>query len=244
MLDIPADRRLGFGVFDNAGPDDDAAALAKQCKLAAASAYGTAGPEFVRRLIAGGVTADDVRTLVRDFVAANVPPGADGQVIRAAQRLGLIAAAGEFATKFGLTGWEPGEARAAAAWALRQWIEGRGGAEAAEVRQAIQTVRRFIEAHGEARFDNLDDLDARPVPNRAGWRKGAGEDRRWLVPPEVWKSDVCAGLNAKLVAGVLADRGMLAKASDGNQKVEKIAGTPKRVYAITPRIFDGGEFDD
>ena len=29
--------------------------------------------------------------------------------------------------------------------------------------------------------------------------------------------------------------------SDGYQKVEKIAGTPKRVYVVTPRIFDGGD---
>ena len=73
-------------------------------------------------------------------------------------------------------------------------------------------MRHFIEAHGEARFDSFDDPDARPVQNRAGWRKDAGEDRRWLILPEVWKSDVCAGLDAKYVARVLADRGMLAKA--------------------------------
>ena len=50
MLDIPADR--GFGVFDHAGPDGDAGKLAKAFKQAALSAYGVAGPEFVRRMIA------------------------------------------------------------------------------------------------------------------------------------------------------------------------------------------------
>ena len=35
MLDIPADRGLGFGVFDFVGAGDDAAALAKRCKVAA-----------------------------------------------------------------------------------------------------------------------------------------------------------------------------------------------------------------
>ena len=43
MLDIPAARPCG--VFDQAGPNGDAADLAKQCKLAATSAYGTAGTE-------------------------------------------------------------------------------------------------------------------------------------------------------------------------------------------------------
>jgi putative DNA primase/helicase len=238
MLDIPAAR--AFGVFDHAGPDGDAADFAKRCKLAATSFFGTAGPEFVRQLMSEDVRGDDVRTMVNDFVEAEVPGGADGQVDRAAQRLGLISAAGELATAFGLTGWREGEARDAAAWALKRWIEGRGGTEPAEVRQAVETVRHFIEAHGEARFDSLDDTDARPVPNRAGWRKGAGEDRRWLILPEVWKQDVCAGLDPKFVASVLADRGALARGSDGNVRVERIAGTTKRVYVITPQIFDGG----
>jgi len=237
MLGIPA--AGPFGVFDSAGPENDAAALARACKLAARSAYGTAGPEFVWRLIADGVTGNEVRGMVDDFVATRVSRDADGQVDRAAQRLGLVAAAGKLATEFGLTPWQEGEAREAAAWALEQWIKGRGGTDPAEVRQAIAQVRLFIEAHGAARFDDLGKCDARPAPNRAGWRKGAGEDQRWLIPPEVWKAEVCAGLDAKFVARVLASRGMLEKGGDGNLKVERIEGVSRRVYVVTPRIFDG-----
>jgi uncharacterized protein (DUF927 family) len=239
MLDIPASRLCG--VFDHAGPEGDAAVLANTCKLAAVSAYGSAGPEFVRRLIAEDVRGDDVRAMVADFVTTQLPPGADGQVDRAARRLGLIAAAGELATNFGLTAWREGEARDAAAWALMQWIAERGGTEPEETSQAIAQVRHFIEMHGEARFDNLDDVDGRPVTNRAGWRKGVGDDRRWMVPPETWRAEVCVGLDPKFVAGVLASLGVLAKGSDGNMRVERIAGTTKRVYVVTPRIFAGGE---
>jgi uncharacterized protein (DUF927 family) len=239
MLDIPADRGRGSGVFDHQGPDGDAADFAKRCKLAAVSSYGTAGPEFVRRLFAKDVGGGDVRAMVNDFVAAEVQAGADGQVDRAAQRLGIIAAAGELATAMGVTGWREGEARAAAAWALRRWIEARGGTEPDEVRQAVEAVRHFIEAHGEARFDSVDDPGSRAVLNRAGWRKGAGDDRRWLILPEVWKQDVCAGLDPKFVAGELAKRGALTRGSDGNTRVEKIAGTPKRVFVVTPLIFEG-----
>lgn len=119
MLDIAADR--GCGVFDHAGPDNDAGKVAKAFKQAALSAYGLAGPEFVRRLIDQQVTADDVRDLVGDFMSAHVRPGADGQVDRAGQRFALIAAAGELATMMGVTPWRAGEATAAAAWALTQW---------------------------------------------------------------------------------------------------------------------------
>jgi putative DNA primase/helicase len=239
LLDIPAQR--AHGVFDHRGPDGDPASLAKAFKLAATSAYGTAGPEFVRRLIDERVTGDDVRAFVASFVKGHVPKGADGQIDRAAHRLGLSAAAGEFATDFGLTAWREGEATEAAAWALTAWIAGRGGTEPAEVSQAVSTVRRFIENHGDARFDNLDDSDAKPVGNRAGWRKGSGEDRRWLIPTETWKAEVCAGLDANFVASVLGERGMLERSGDGWQKTMRIDGRLQRVRAVTPRIFDGGE---
>lgn len=185
MLDVPADRGKGFGAFDHGGPDNDAGKLARAFKHAAGLAYGAAGPEFVRRLIKAGITGDDVRERVADFTAKNVPAGSDGQIVRAAQRIGLIAAAGELATSIGIIAWKHGEATAAAAWALGRWIDGRGGTEPAEVRQAIEQVRLFVEQHGESRFDRTDNDGARPVNNRAGWRRGFGPDRHWLIPSEL-----------------------------------------------------------
>ena len=232
MLDIPAAR--AFGVFDHAGPDDDPANLAKACKNTTQSAYGTTGPEFVRRLISDGVSGCDVRLMIDDFVAAEIPGGADGQIVRAAQRLGIIAAAGELATKFGLTGWREGEARGAAAWALTQWIDGRGGNEPAEVRQAVEQVRLKIEAHGESRFQSLDDPHAIPVNNRLGWR--------WFVPSQTWKDEICAGLDAQFVARTLAGRGMLRR-QGGNllQCTVNIGGDQRvRAYVLTVAILDGG----
>jgi len=122
LLDITADRGLGFGVFDNGGPQGDAGALSRAIKSAAIRAYGVAGPEFVRRIIAKRVTGDDVRTMVSEFVKDECPAGADGQVERVAHRLGLIAAAGEIAIGIGVVPWKAGEARRAAAWALRAWL--------------------------------------------------------------------------------------------------------------------------
>ncbi len=209
MLDIPAERPCG--VFDHAGPEGDAGALAKAFKLAAISSYGTAGPAFVRGLIDDEVTGEDIRGMISGFVATYAPAGADGQIDRAAQRFGLIAAAGELATAMGITPWQEGEARTAAAWALGQWIEQRGGTEPAEVRQAIEQVRLFIEQHGESRFEALDATEPRVVLNRAGWRKGSGADRQWFIPSGPWRDDVCRGLDSKLVARVLAQGAHVGK---------------------------------
>jgi putative DNA primase/helicase len=76
MLDIQADRGKGFGAFDHSGTDNDAGALAKAFKHAAISAYGTAGPEFVRQIIAEGVDeiGQTVRNAVADFLETACPP--------------------------------------------------------------------------------------------------------------------------------------------------------------------------
>jgi uncharacterized protein (DUF927 family) len=241
MLDMSADRGKRFGAFSSAGSFPDAGQLADACKEEAEENYGTAGPEFVRRLLRLGlkVVETRLRERVAVFVEAVVPKGSDGQVTRVAKLLGLIGAGGDLATELDITPWKEGRATAAAKWAFQRWLAQRGGGEAAEIRQAVETVRLFIEQYGESRFDPLDVSEFRPAINRAGWRTGSGSMQQWLIPPEVWKSEVCDGLDPILVARVLAENQMLKRAADGFQSVVKINGTSKRVYIITARIFDG-----
>ena len=111
-----------------------------------------------------------------------------------------------------------------------------GGAEAGEVQAAISQVRLFIEQHGDSRFESIGTQD-RAVSNRAGWRKGDGSERQWLIPPETWKSEVAVGLNPTLVARVLAERGMLIRAGDGFQCVERFQNIPQRVYVLTASVL-------
>jgi uncharacterized protein (DUF927 family) len=250
MLDIPADAGHGYGVFDNAGAHDDPGKLAEAIKLAATNAYGVAGPAFVRCLIDEDIpeVTGRIRAMIADFVEAHVPAQADAQVRRAAERLALIGAAGELACSWGIVLWHEGQALQSAAQALEDWIELRGGSTAAEETQALAQVRHFFEAHGEARFQALGqtvdptfDLGDRPVANRTGWRKGAGEQREWWVLPEVWKAEVCKGLDPTATARLLAHKGMLR----GPEKEKKFARTertplgPRRVYVITAAILAG-----
>ena len=91
-------------------------------------------------------------------------------------------------------------------------------------------MRLFIEQHGDARFVSVDDADARPVPNRAGYRKGNGAEREWWVLPEVWRAEICAGQDAQFVARALAERGMLRRQAEGLQCKVRV-GT--QTFALT-----------
>jgi putative DNA primase/helicase len=151
MIDIKADRK--FGAFDDL-KGLKPVPLAAACKHEATTHYGTAGPAFVRRLIEDGVTGENIRTRVLNFGREQLSVWRDvsGQAARVAERFGLIAAAGELAIEFGIVPWRKGEARAAAATFLRQWLEARGGAKPFEDRQAVVQVRGFIKRFGESRF--------------------------------------------------------------------------------------------
>jgi len=104
-------------------------------------------------------------------------------------------------------------------------------------------VRLFIEQHGDSRFDPADNVEAKPSPNRAGWRKGEGEEREWLIPPETWKAEICAGLDSGFVARTLAKHGLIERTSDGFQPVRRIGGSSKRVCVVNVRIFAGSDHD-
>jgi putative DNA primase/helicase len=239
LVDIPADAGKGFGAFDNGGAIKDAKVLAEQIQNAAQTSYGTAGPEFVRRLIADGLhrTPDDIRAMIAAFRTKYAPKGADSQVLRVADRFGLVAAAGELACDLGIVPWNQGEALEAASRCFADWFDSRGGVEAGEVQAAISQVRLFIEQHGDSRFEPVVGIPDRPVSNRAGWRRGDGSEREWLVPPETWKSEVAVGHDPTLVARALADREMLKRAPDGYQCVERVQGRSQRVYVVKASIL-------
>jgi putative DNA primase/helicase len=236
LVDIPADAGKGLGVFDSGGVAGDPKALADRIKAAAQTWYGTAGPEFVRRLIADGIRASDIKDMINAFKNSNAPSGADGQVLRVVDRFGLVAAAGELACDLKVVPWKRGEAIEASRRCFVDWCDSRGGGEAGEVQAAISKVRLFIEQHGDARFDPVEMQD-RAVNNRAGWRRGEGPKREWLIPTETWKTEVTFGHDPKLVAWVLAERGFLRRAPDGYQRVERIHGTSQRVYVVTSNIL-------
>ena len=157
LVDIPADTGEGFGAFDSAGIHNDPKLLADQIKAAAQTSYGTAGPEFIRRLIAEGIhkNPDDIRTMIDAFRQNHAPKEADGQVLRVMDRFGLVAAAGELACDLGIVPWQKGDALEAARRCFTDWFDIRGGAEAGEVQTAISQVRLFIENHGDSRFEPI-----------------------------------------------------------------------------------------
>jgi uncharacterized protein (DUF927 family) len=251
IVDIPADAGAGHGVFENLHGFSSGDALARHLKAATANYYGTAIGAYLKLLTKDFDEIAPIVTTHREaFVKKHCPTGADGQVSRVAARFGLIAAGGEMATSLGILPWPQGEATRAAERCFKSWFEGRDGAGPAEEQEAISTVRRFVELHGMSRFEAMGELARRDsvgepieqrIINRVGFRRKAENGgTEFLVLPEAWRTEICAGLNPKTVAKALMKRGMLRPDSEGKlQCVVRLPGfgKPARCYIITEEII-------
>ena len=243
LLDIAADGRT-HGAFDTLHGAQDGAAFAHRLRSATAMHYGTVGPAFVAAFIENRqdaiTTARSAIASFRDLAAQRLNLTNDeGQIIRATDRLGTIAAAGELATAWGLTGWAPGAAINAALDLLGEWIDGRGGSGAAEAREALERVRAFLVAHGDARFQPVTKADDyRVVNNRAGWRDGT----TFYIATDTWK-EIHKGTDPTRAAHHLRDAGVLVP-GDGKNLAKRaphsIDGRP-RVYTVIADILGSGD---
>jgi uncharacterized protein (DUF927 family) len=220
--------------------------------------HGTAARGFLARLAATWATAErELRETLaearRDFLAANLPADATEQARTVVNRFALVAAAGEMAVDMGVLPWPAGEATRAAAAGLAAWLTGRGSAASGEDAAAWRQVRAFIERHGEARFGLIiHDVegqrvmgdDGRAIHLRAGWRiqpRGGGGGWLYLILPEVWRAEVCAGLDPQQAARALQRTGHLHGGDGKNLARKEWVPSERRqlrVYAVDGSILE------
>ncbi|SEF56412.1 DUF927 domain-containing protein [Nitrosomonas ureae] len=246
MADIPADAGKGWGCFENLHGFDDGDKFAKALGLAVNKYYGTAFPAFIEQVLKNRESLRDSLADARlKFEKATLTNAASGQAQRVAARFAIAGAAGELATDWGITGWQPGEAMQAAITCFKAWLQAFGGEGNKEDRTMIEQVRHFLELHGEARFTDIDrsvtkDDHAPRTMNKAGFRdKDAEGNLEYYCYPEVFKAEICKGFDYRAVARLLIERGYMRKGEGRNlqPKVRLPGDGDKRVFHILPAIW-------
>lgn len=245
LVDIPADAGAGLGAFEGLHDAPSPGAFAEELRQATARRHGTPIRRFLD-LLASRYAGDaaglhELLRAERDhFVAEHLPKNASGQVRSVCLRFALVAAAGNLATAFGLTGWPDDEADRAAAVCFRAWLNRRGSIGDHEIEAGIRQVVAYIEAHGSSRFEAAWDAGAERVINRSGFRRRE-ENSPWqyMVLPEQWRNEVTKGCDASGVARAMADRGLIIAAGDG--KLPKLVKVPgygtMRLYVLATGIL-------
>ncbi len=243
LADIHADAQAGAGIVEELHDASDAAELVERISDGAHHCHGAVGVEWLQHVVRDRAQlAQSLVDQMRDFVASVVPADASGQVHRVARRFALVSMAGELAIHYGLTGWTVGESQWAARACFASWLEGFGGADNHEERNMLAQVRRFFELHGASRFEDMASPQEQRIVNRAGFfRQGIQGAREFLVLPEAYRNDVCAGLDVKATTHALLARGWIAPGSDGRMTQKPRLpglGTASRVYVFTPRMWE------
>lgn len=257
LAEIPADAGAGLGVFENLHDYADGSQFAKALDRAARRQYGTAFHAFVAELAKHQEAAPDlIREAQRKFEAACLDGAAHGQARRVAGRFALVGAAGELATKWGITGWQPGEAMQAARTCFAAWLSRRGGQGNQEEKAMLRQVREFIRRKGESAFTDWDrpandtEKHAPGKPDRAGYRRGCqdaeGSDaQEYFLFNEAWRGVVCKGYDAAAVGRLLVAKGYCRKGSEADRPWLVRESLPTegraRVVHILPALFDSDD---
>ncbi len=243
IVDIPADAGAGLGIFEDLHGFGNGQLFADHLIKISGKLYGTPIRAFLDRVVRD--TERCVSTVKRhqaDFLGKYCPTDSDGQIRRVASRFGLVAAAGDLAIALGVLPWSPGVAEQGAASCFKAWLDERGTTGPAEIAAGIAQVRKFLEMHGDSRFANWEGDTERNwhVINRAGIRKQVSEGAEFFILPEVWRSDVCAGFDAGLIARELKKRGWLIP-DRSDDKVQSVHRLPdigrKRVYHMSAKFL-------
>lgn len=250
LVDIPAEVDGGHGAFEQLQGQANGAAFSAVLKEAASRVYGSPWRPWLEWLAKQDPTrvAVDLKAAIDRFRAMHVAKGADGQVIRVAERFGLVAAAGELASKAKLTGWKTGEATSAAAACFTAWMIERGGHGSAEDAALLAQVRSFLEANGESRFEPVSGYKGPPIRDRAGFiRRNGIEQREYLVLPEQFKM-ICGGYRKDRAIQALINAGWLIPepyAGTGPKRTtqrENLAELGRvRVYVLSAGAIHGAE---
>jgi uncharacterized protein (DUF927 family) len=251
MADIPADAGKGFKLFEDihglTNAQGNGARFADTLKCFARQFYGAVGVEYLEKLVANGSTAivPQVSKTMDFFIKICVPNDADGQVMRVARRFALVAAAGELATCFGLTGWQSHESIDAVRCCFESWLSVFGGAKDREERQILERVHLFLLENAESRFQDSSESNGRPIQKRAGFCLKGAKENLYLVEPAVMRNEILRGLSVKLAEQVLIQKGWLLPAKDSatQSKYVKLLEKTFRCYVLTSDVLSGSGED-
>lgn len=243
LADIEADPGCGMGIFETIHDEASPASLALSLNKSASRYYGAVGMDWLQQVVANqhGI-GRFITSILQKFIDVVIKPDSNGQIIRVARRFALVAAAGELASKFGLTDWQEGESLRAARACFTAWQDVFGTDGNREDRAIMAQVRAFFESYGASRFDNVRSPNNEKILNRAGFYQTDDEGFRiYMVLTEVFKNELCKGFEQRTVTKTLLQAGWLKPASDGSASHKprvKGVGTP-RLYVFTNKIWGG-----
>lgn len=212
MVDIPADAGKERGIFETLHSFADGAVFSEQLKMNCEKHHGVAGEAWLEQLVRADHLAlhTKIQNIQHTFLNS-LPEAAHGQLKRVAQRFALVAAAGELASEYGITGWEQGVAIDAAKKCFKSWLDAReAGTGSHEMQNTLDQVQHFFQKNA-ARFDTFEStgryLNGITPQNCIGYSANNGD---FYVFPKTFTDEMCKGIGSpKDVIKIITNKGWL-----------------------------------
>jgi len=248
LVDVPADAGAGQGLFEDLHGHLTGADFSEALKLSSSRYYGTPLVAFLERLTGEDyyIIKNELEKFQKQFISLLDLNNAGGQAQRVAARFAIIAAAGELASSFSITGWEAGEAIKAVKTCYEAWVDNREGTGQLEHRKMVEQLQHYLENYGESRFSPFDASDASSKTiQRSGFRKldPITGINTFYILPGAWDKDICAGFNKRDMTAYLLANGYLVKGTDGKatQPVRLPGMDFRRCYRVCSSVFAANE---
>ena len=248
FLDIEADAGSGCGVWLDLHGATSPKAFADALNVAADRQYGWAGPAFVQQLVTRGAHSFEAARIFRSQFERRVSrPDDPAQVRRAASRFAVVAAAGELAVRFEITGWPEGAAMDACQLVFEKWAAAFGRSGSHEERDVLRKLVDAIEKHGSTHFAprprGSDDTGTGPAQRSLeqwGWVETREDGERLYYLTSAGFKQVFKGIDYLLAARTLAARGHLVTPKEKGrfQKKIDVRGQKHNVYVVKGSVTD------
>lgn len=249
LIEIPADTGIS-GLFENLHGFKGGADFATYLKDSCSQFYGTPARAFLKLLIENMKDAlNSIKTVMKDLRQTYLPKSASPQVIRVFDHFALIAATGELASTFGITGWEEMEALNGVMKCFQAWLANRGDLGMHEEMEAISQIRSFFELHGESRFTPWESgpEDRMRTINRMGYRRETDEGPEFYVFLSSFRKEICKGFDYHDVEKICIKKGFLIpgpnRSPTRGERLPELKKKTKRCYRFSPEVLIGAVED-
>lgn len=217
-----------------------AKALAEELSRRTMLDFGLAGRAFLARLVQDLETVrNNLSGMVSQVERVLCPVEADAQVLRVAQRFALVCVGGQLAQGYGILPQNL-EIFEAVQSCFNDWLAARGSLGSAEEQNILRTIRRFIEQHGNSRFQD-ENCPQRPCINRVGFvRENDAGKREYFFFRESFAAEVAKGFELSQVIRVLDAAGWLKRDKDRHTRRAQFENDYQAFYCVRLPEDGGG----
>lgn len=252
-----------LGIHETSKGFAGGAALGNHLDSSASKYYGTAFLALIEHVAGKGKRGDILKYITEFKEAFKIQVGIEtgGQADRATDKFALLAAAGEYATEAGITGWPKGWATSAVKTCFHSWAELRGGTGGLENKQILDHLRLQFTKYGESKFTRWPGADASTddhaprTMDRLGFRKteigqssdvktGKTSDSIFYLNSVGFK-ELCEGINHRAAVQLLNEIGAL-ETDKGQRRTKKVrlpgsGDKPVNCYVVRLSVLMGGK---